>query len=68
VASVYRLCKAAAEKSPAPSDIVLVNIGPTRIDPLISLKIEAQCGQVLKSLCSHLGVPVGDNNAAIIEK
>eukprot|EP00466_Bigelowiella_natans_P007482 jgi/Bigna1/84665/fgenesh1_pg.199_\ len=52
----------------APSDIVLVNIGPTRIDPLISLKIEAQCGQVLKSLCSHLGVPVGDNNAAIIEK
>ncbi|GAB5358222.1 hypothetical protein AAMO2058_000439500 [Amorphochlora amoebiformis] len=55
VFSVYRLCLAASRKE---SPIGLVNIGPTRVDPLVSVKLEARCGRTLKSICTSLGLRV----------
>jgi len=57
VASVFRLCKAAADKSER-TPIALINIGPTRVDNIADLKIEAQCGRALRELCTALDVHV----------
>ena len=45
--SGYRFVKRAAERG---LPIAIVNIGPTRADDLATLKIEANCGEVLTSL------------------
>jgi NAD-dependent SIR2 family protein deacetylase len=49
--SGYRFVKRAAERG---LPIAIVNIGPTRADPLATLKIEENCGAVL----SELALPV----------
>lgn len=55
--SVYRLVRAAKEKVNSP--IAIVNIGPTRADDLVSIKIEARCGEILPRLLAigSLDVP-----------
>lgn len=52
VFSGYRYCRAAAEwKIP----IAVVNLGKTRADPLVQLKLHADCGKVLQALSESLG-------------
>eukprot|EP00898_Chlorokybus_atmophyticus_P007981 jgi/Chlat1/8184/Chrsp76S07658 len=57
VLSAYRLARAAAE---AGIPIAAVNIGPTRADDLLSIKVEARCGEVLPRLLAmgSLEVPL----------
>lgn len=51
VFSGYRYCRAAAElKIP----IAAVNLGKTRADPLIQLKLQAECSEVLQALSDSL--------------
>ncbi|SMG02313.1 NAD-dependent protein deacetylase [Burkholderia singularis] len=52
VYSGYRFCVwAHAQHKP----IAALNLGRTRADPLLSLKIEASCGQMLEALVARLG-------------
>ncbi len=51
VYSVYRLVLAAQAKN---TPIAIINIGPTRADPLTQLKIESRVGSVFTALHSHL--------------
>jgi NAD-dependent SIR2 family protein deacetylase len=53
--SSYRFARQASERG---VDIVAINIGPTRADPILSLKVEARCGDVLPRLVPLLGVSV----------
>lgn len=48
VFSSYRIILQAVEEN---VDVAIVNIGPTRADPLIGLKISAKCGDILPKLC-----------------
>ena len=57
VFSGFRYCRAAAERK---IPIAAVNLGKTRADPLIQLKLHADCTEVLQALSSSLnGSPVG---------
>jgi NAD-dependent SIR2 family protein deacetylase len=56
VFSGYRFCLAARE---AGKPIAAVNLGRTRADDLLALKVVADCGQTLSSLTASLGVPPG---------
>ena len=49
--SGYRFAKAAAE---AGKPLAVLNIGPTRADPLASLKLEARCGELVPRLVERL--------------
>lgn len=51
VHSAYRLVRAAAE---AGKPVAAVNLGKTRADQLLHLKIEARCEQILPALCRLL--------------
>ncbi len=51
VFSVFRLCLLAEQLNKA---IAIVNVGPTRADPLAQLKLEGQCGPVLSAIYSAL--------------
>mmetsp|Transcript_52260 Transcript_52260/g.169794 ORF Transcript_52260/g.169794 Transcript_52260/m.169794 type:complete len:318 (-) Transcript_52260:6-959(-) len=55
VFSAFRLVQAAQR---AGKPIAMVNIGPTRADPLIpeSLRFSVRCGEALGALCARLGV------------
>ena len=55
VHSAYRLVRAAAE---AGKPVAAVNLGKTRADPLLSLKIEARCEHALPALCRLLGLVI----------
>jgi NAD-dependent SIR2 family protein deacetylase len=55
VYSGYRFCLWAAR---AGIPIAAVNMGRTRADPLLSLKIEAPCDAVLTTLAASLAGPV----------
>jgi len=59
VASVYRLGKAAADKG---TKVAMVNIGPTRLDPLLDIKLEARCGRALKEICRNLEISVAEGS------
>ncbi len=50
--SGFRFVKRAAERG---LPIAIVNIGPTRGDDLATLKVEAQCGEVLQGLVGTAG-------------
>lgn len=52
VFSGFRFCRAASELG---KPIAAVNLGRTRADPLLSLKLEAPAGEVLPALASRLG-------------
>jgi NAD-dependent SIR2 family protein deacetylase len=54
--SGYRFAKRAAEQK---KPIAIVNIGPTRADDLATLKIEAECGEVL---AASARAPRGDGD------
>jgi NAD-dependent SIR2 family protein deacetylase len=51
VFSGYRYCRAAAERK---IPIAAVNLGKTRADPLIQLKLHADCAEVLQTLSDSL--------------
>lgn len=51
VYSGYRFCEAARA---AGKPIAAINIGRTRADDLLDLKIEAECGQALTGLADHV--------------
>ena len=53
VRSSYKLCEAAHT---AGKPIAAINIGRTRADPLLSLKLQADCGSTLAALTAALGV------------
>ena len=53
VRSSYKLCEAAHA---AGKPIAAINIGRTRADPLLSLKLQADCGSTLAALAAALGV------------
>jgi NAD-dependent SIR2 family protein deacetylase len=52
VRSSYKLCEAAHT---AGKPIVAINIGRTRADPLLSLKLQEDCGSALAALTAALG-------------
>ena len=52
VRSSYRLCEAAHA---AGKPIAAINLGRTRADPLLSLKLETDCGSALTALAASLG-------------
>ena len=52
VRSSYKLCEAAHA---AGKPIAAINIGRTRADPLLSLKLQADCGSALAALSAALG-------------
>lgn len=52
--SGYRFVRAAAA---AAQPIALLNIGPTRADPLATLKLEARAGEALPQILTRLGIP-----------
>lgn len=51
VYSGYRLCRAAAERQ---KPIAAVNIGRTRADDMLALKVADRCGEVLAALANRL--------------
>ena len=55
VFSGYRFCVRAAQ---AGMPIAAINIGVTRADPLLSLKVQASCGEALAALAAHVAPSV----------
>lgn len=51
VYSSYRIILQAKEECKA---IALLNIGPTRADDIVNLKISTKCGDILPELCSSI--------------
>ncbi|KOB72000.1 NAD-dependent protein deacetylase [Operophtera brumata] len=51
VYSSYRIILQAKEEG---KDIAILNIGPTRADNLVHLKVETKCGDILPELCNSL--------------
>lgn len=49
VYSSYRIILQAKEEN---KEIALLNIGPTRADDLIDIKISTKCGDILPELCA----------------
>lgn len=60
VFSAYSLVKDAAA---AGKDLALVNIGATRVDPLVPLQLPLRCGDAMLRVCNALGVPVPSAHA-----
>jgi len=56
VFSGYRFCLAARERG---KPVAAVNLGRTRADGLLAIKVEADCGAVLESLLARIGAPAG---------
>ena len=54
--SAFRLCKAIHEQG---KPLIAINIGKTRADELLDLKIEMSCEQLLPALAERLGVGIG---------
>ena len=54
VFSGYRFCLAARERG---RPLAALNLGRTRADGLLALKIEADCDAALEDLVRRLGVP-----------
>lgn len=57
VYSGYRFCVWANDQR---KPIVAINLGHTRADPLLTLKVEASCGQALAALIARLGLAQRD--------
>lgn len=51
--SGFRLVRAAAERG---IPVAVVNLGDTRADALLSLKVRARCGEILSNVAERLGV------------
>jgi NAD-dependent SIR2 family protein deacetylase len=51
VYSGYRFCRTAWEQN---KPIAAINLGRTRADPKLSLKVSTPCSQILPALCSYL--------------
>jgi NAD-dependent SIR2 family protein deacetylase len=54
VYSGFRFCRAAAEQG---KPIAAINLGRTRADDLLTLKIDSDCGPMLSRLVARLGGP-----------
>lgn len=54
VFSGYRFCVAAARQG---TPVAAINLGQTRADPLLTLKVEASCAAALTDLVARLGLP-----------
>jgi NAD-dependent SIR2 family protein deacetylase len=67
VFSGYRFVRRAAERG---LPVVIVNLGPTRGDPLAAVRVDAPAGRALPALCAALGVeqPVepGDQRGQLV--
>jgi NAD-dependent SIR2 family protein deacetylase len=57
VYSGYRFVQAAAE---AGKPIAAVNLGRTRADPLLTLKVDSRCAEALAGLVGDQGLPLTD--------
>ena len=53
VYSGYRFCRTATELG---IPLAAVNLGRTRSDRLLSIKVAAECSDVLRALVNHLGI------------
>jgi NAD-dependent protein deacetylase/lipoamidase sirtuin 4 len=53
--SGYRLARAVVDDS---KPLYIVNLGPTRGDDEVTLKLEASAGQVLSRVAEHMGIPL----------
>lgn len=51
VYSSYRIILQAKEEG---KDIAILNIGPTRADDLVNIKVATKCGDILPELCNSL--------------
>lgn len=51
VYSSYRIILQAKEEG---KEVAILNIGPTRADNLVNLKVSAKCGDILPNLCHSL--------------
>ena len=56
VYSGYRFCEWAMRMG---KPLAAVNLGRTRADPLLVLKVERACGGALTALVRHLTIPKG---------
>ena len=61
VYSGYRLCEWAVRKG---KPLAAVNVGRTRADPLLVLKVEQRCGEALTALVGHLTMEDSAREAA----
>ena len=61
VYSGYRLCEWAVRMG---KPLAAVNVGRTRADPLLVLKVEQRCGEALTALVGHLTMEDGAREAA----
>jgi NAD-dependent SIR2 family protein deacetylase len=53
--SAFRLCRVIADRG---KPLIAINLGKTRADDLLDLKIEASCEQLLPLLAHHLNAPL----------
>jgi NAD-dependent SIR2 family protein deacetylase len=53
VYSGYRFCELAARTS---KPVAAINLGRTRADPLLALKVHMRCAEALAAVCSRLGI------------
>ncbi|EJN29682.1 NAD-dependent protein deacetylase [Pseudomonas sp. GM80] len=53
--SAFRLCRVIADRG---KPLIAINLGKTRADDLLDLKIEASCEQLLPLLAHHLNTPL----------
>ncbi|MEM1231542.1 MAG: NAD-dependent protein deacetylase [Pseudomonadota bacterium] len=62
--SSFRFCRRAKERG---IPIYAVNLGRTRADEWLSMKLEAPCEEVLPGLCDVLGLPSGGNFVGVAD-
>jgi len=62
VYSGFRFARAAAQQG---KPLAAVNLGRTRADELLSLKLEAPCGELLPALASHLRLPAAESRSGL---
>ncbi|MGN4189393.1 NAD-dependent protein deacetylase [Burkholderia gladioli] len=63
VYSGYRFCVWAGERG---KPVAALNLGRTRADPLLALKVEAPCGATLEALLARLGLADPEEGASLV--
>ncbi|MGN4152757.1 NAD-dependent protein deacetylase [Burkholderia gladioli] len=63
VYSGYRFCVWAGERG---KPVAALNLGLTRADPLLALKVEAACGATLEALLARLGLADPEEGASLV--
>ncbi|MDA0570502.1 NAD-dependent protein deacetylase [Burkholderia gladioli] len=63
VYSGYRFCVWAGERG---KPVAALNLGRTRADPLLALKVEAACGATLEALLARLGLADPEEGASLV--